>query len=119
MPGGNGTGPIGLGPMTGGGRGYCAVPYPGRGRGPFAGRGFGRGRGWRYWQCATGIPGWARVQRGWPAFGGEPYPYSTEMTANEEVDMLREETESLKAELSDIQGRICDLEKTKGSKGNG
>lgn len=26
MPGLNGTGPRGIGPMTGGGRGYCAVP---------------------------------------------------------------------------------------------
>jgi hypothetical protein len=26
MPGFNGTGPRGMGPMTGGGRGYCVVP---------------------------------------------------------------------------------------------
>ena len=26
MPGFNGTGPYGRGPMTGGGRGFCAVP---------------------------------------------------------------------------------------------
>ncbi|HHY39301.1 MAG TPA: DUF5320 domain-containing protein [Clostridia bacterium] len=26
MPGFDGTGPLGLGPFTGGGRGYCAVP---------------------------------------------------------------------------------------------
>lgn len=26
MPGFNGTGPRGMGPMTGGARGYCAVP---------------------------------------------------------------------------------------------
>ena len=26
MPGFDGTGPRGMGPMTGGGRGYCAVP---------------------------------------------------------------------------------------------
>ena len=30
MPGFDGTGPCGRGPMTGGGRGYCAVPQPGR-----------------------------------------------------------------------------------------
>jgi len=29
MPGFDGTGPMGLGPMTGGGRGYCAVPVTG------------------------------------------------------------------------------------------
>ena len=29
MPGFDGTGPRGTGPMTGGGRGYCAVPQAG------------------------------------------------------------------------------------------
>ena len=27
MPGFDGTGPLGQGPMTGGGRGFCAMPY--------------------------------------------------------------------------------------------
>ena len=79
MPGFDGTGPLGQGPMTGGGRGFCAVPYRSYGpygygfRGPFpfygrrsygpvfgAGRGglpwggdrgrvFGGGRGFRRW----------------------------------------------------------------------
>lgn len=51
MPGFDGTGPMGMGPMTGGGRGWCnpSVPY-GRpyfsgGFGPWFGRGRGRGRG--------------------------------------------------------------------------
>ena len=63
MPGFDGTGPRGMGPMTGGGRGYCN-PYasayglrtgygfrPGYGASfgrPFwGGGGFGRGRGYR------------------------------------------------------------------------
>jgi len=29
MPGFDGTGPRGLGPMTGGGRGFCAIPLSG------------------------------------------------------------------------------------------
>ncbi|ODS38928.1 hypothetical protein BEH94_06335 [Candidatus Altiarchaeales archaeon WOR_SM1_SCG] len=58
MPGFNGTGPRGLGPMTGGGRGFCAVPVSkptssnvsAEGQQPlftgvFQGIGFGRGRG--------------------------------------------------------------------------
>ena len=68
MPGFDGTGPNGQGPMTGGGRGYCALPtqsgapnqqgalgfwsrlrgfWPGAGIGvrPFGGRGGGRGMG--------------------------------------------------------------------------
>jgi hypothetical protein len=39
MPGFDGTGPLGQGPMTGGGRGFCAMPY--RGYGP-SGYGFRR-----------------------------------------------------------------------------
>ena len=31
MPGFDGTGPLGLGPMTGRGMGYCAIPLPGPG----------------------------------------------------------------------------------------
>ena len=57
MPWGDGTGPWGLGPMTGRGFGYCAgyphpgfvVPFPRGGRWFWWGRGFwGRGRGWRW-----------------------------------------------------------------------
>ena len=41
MPAGNGTGPLGLGPMTGRAAGYCAgYPVPGY-MNPVAGRGFG------------------------------------------------------------------------------
>ncbi len=39
MPGFNGTGPMGQGPMTGGGRGFCAMPSY-RGYGPY---GYGMG----------------------------------------------------------------------------
>ena len=90
MPGGDGTGPAGLGPMTGRAAGFCAgysVPgymnpipgrgYFGRGRG-FYGRGAGRGggRGRRNWYYATGLPGWARAAQGLPAWGGRAtYPY--------------------------------------------
>lgn len=34
MPGFDGTGPLGMGPMTGRGMGYCAVGYPSYGRVP-------------------------------------------------------------------------------------
>lgn len=48
MPRGDGTGPLGMGPMTGRGAGYCAgFRFPGYLN--FGGRslGFGRGRGYR------------------------------------------------------------------------
>ena len=86
MPGGDGTGPMGLGPMTGRAAGYCAGygvpgymnPIPGRGYFGW-GRGFwgaGRGRGWRGWYRATGMPGWVRAAYGMPAWGmPRPVPY--------------------------------------------
>jgi len=80
MPGGDRTGPWGRGPMTGRRAGYCAGfsvpgyanPIPGSG-GMGCGRGWGRGRGWRNWYRATGLPGWVRADYGYPAFGGWAY----------------------------------------------
>lgn len=81
MPGGDGTGPAGMGPMTGRAAGYCAgYPVPGF-MNPIPRRGFwgggrgGGGRGRRNWFYATGMPGWARAGYGYPAFGGAA-PYS-------------------------------------------
>ena len=102
MPRGDGTGPMGLGPMTGRGAGYCegfstpgyANPMPGRGV-YGRGRGFygrGRGRGWRYWQRAT---------RDIPA----------EVTSQQEIDFLKNEADFLKNQLEDIHNRIEILEK--------
>ncbi|MDI3543476.1 MAG: hypothetical protein PWP57_1081 [Candidatus Atribacteria bacterium] len=123
MPGGDRTGPLGLGPMTGRGAGYCAGfsapgyanPIPDRGRIGFGrgwGRGyFGRGRGWRNWYWATGLPGWTRVNYGYPAFGGWAYPYNPMSTPQAEAELLREQAELLKQTLEDIQNRISTLEK--------
>ena len=45
MPAGDGTGPMGMGPMTGRGAGYCSgYGAPGWSN-PIPGRGFGLGRG--------------------------------------------------------------------------
>ena len=116
MPGGDRTGPWGLGPMTGRAAGYCAGysvpgymnPIPGRGWG----RGyFGRGRGWRSWYWATGLPGWARAGYGYPAFGSRAYPYSYAPAPEEEAEALRQQAELLKQTLEDIQNRISALEK--------
>jgi Family of unknown function (DUF5320) len=56
MPGRDGTGPLGLGPLTGGRRGYCAGAVQGTGR--------GHGRGWRNQFYATGLTGWQRAAHG-------------------------------------------------------
>ena len=59
MPGGDGTGPGGMGPMTGRAAGYCAgYSAPGY-MNPIAGRGYGgwgRGGGGRYGAPVTLIP---------------------------------------------------------------
>jgi len=113
MPRGDGTGPWGLGPMTGRGAGYCAGypvpgfmnPYRGRlGLGFGYGRGFGRGRG---------------LGRGfWPAY---PYPiaypipytggfYQPPVEPKQEMEMLTEEAKALKEQLEAINKRITELE---------
>jgi hypothetical protein len=63
----------------------------------------GRGRGWRNWYRATGLPGWARA--------GYGYPYAPLFTAKEEKNFLREEAEFLRKQLEKIQNRLSDLEK--------
>ncbi len=61
MPGGDRTGPGGMGPMTGRAAGFCAgYSVPGY-MNPIPGRGFGFGRGGfghRNLYYATGLTGW-------------------------------------------------------------
>jgi hypothetical protein len=121
MPGGDRTGPSGLGPMTGRRAGYCAgysVPgymNPAPGYGAY-GRGRGGGRGRRYWYHATGIPGWSRAQYDYPAWGGvlppqAPYPYAQEQLPAQEMEMLKQEADFLREQLDAIQKRMDTLEK--------
>ena len=112
MPAGDGTGPMGYGPMTGRGMGICAGfptpgytnPTPGRGRGMGRGwgRGWGRGRGWRHGYYPMGVPG------GPPAYGVAPYyaPPSGE----HEAQALRTQAEYLEGTLGEIRKRITELE---------
>ena len=129
MPGGDGTGPRGLGPMTGRAAGYCAgYPVPGymnpiAGRGYFGGgRGMGRGggRGRRNWYYATGLSGWARAAQGLPAWGGGgayPYnPWGAEITPQQESEMLKEQARAMQEEINSINERIKELESTAKSK---
>jgi hypothetical protein len=68
MPGGDGTGPMGMGPMSGRAAGDCSgnTNTPG-GRGLGGGRG---GRGRRNQFRATGLTGQQRAAAGMRAFGG-------------------------------------------------
>ena len=101
MPAGDRTGPLGAGPMTGRGAGYCggnAAPGfanwgPGRG----LSRGFGGGgHGWRHMFYATGLPGWMR-------FGTAPAP-------EQELAALKAQAESLKNQLDAINQRMAAME---------
>jgi len=80
MPGGDGTGPMGMGPMTGRAAGFCAgYPVPGT-MNPIAGRGFGFGRG-RGFGFGRGLGLGFRGGRGpfgglrasWGGYWGAPY----------------------------------------------
>ena len=120
MPGGDRTGPVGQGPTTGRGAGFCAgYPTPGftnppRGRG--GGRGFGRGGGgggWRHrhWHHATGLPGW---HHGWMA--GPPYelpfgaPVAPMMSKEQELQALKNQAKYFEQALEDLRGRIHEIE---------
>lgn len=120
MPGGDRTGPAGMGPMTGRSAGYCAGfgvpgymnPIPGRG---FWGRGRGRGggRGWRNWYYATGLTGWQRAAMGAPAWGyGVPYaaPVAQQMSSEQELEVLKQQASNFEVALEDIRKRIEELE---------
>ena len=88
MPRGDGTGPMGSGPMTG--------------RRFGGGGGFGgRGRGWRHCFKATGLPGWARAGRGTPSAALAP-----QMTQEQEVAALKGQAQCFEKALEDIKKRI-------------
>ncbi len=108
MPGGDGTGPMGLGPMTGRGAGFC-VSYetpgftniiPGRGN-----AGFGRGRG-RGMGCGMGI-GWRHGRR------YQSTPLATQPVSYQpasELLSLKNQAKSLGEALQAINNRISELE---------
>ena len=109
MPGFDGTGPMGRGAMTGGGRGYCVVALNDESVMPLNGRGAqgrGRGRGFRNCFYATGVPGWMRAQQGFQAFGNFP----TQASKEDDLATLKNKAAHLKEELEAIQARVQALE---------
>jgi hypothetical protein len=104
MPGGDGTGPSGLGPRTGRAAGYCArYPVPGY-MNPILGRGYyrGGGRGRRNLYYATGLTGWQR--------GAYSYSPGIQTITNEqELAELKNEAEYLENELKEIKKRIQEI----------
>jgi hypothetical protein len=112
MPGGDGTGPAGLGPMTGRAAGYCAgYPVPGY-MNPIGGRGYGGwGRGGGAWRRPFYGPAYG------PAYGAAapyPAPYAAPiapgMTKEQQLDALKGQAEFLQSTLDGIRKRIEELE---------
>ncbi|MBN2225922.1 MAG: DUF5320 domain-containing protein [candidate division Zixibacteria bacterium] len=124
MPGGDRTGPMGAGPMTGRGAGYCAGytmpgymnPVWGRnfGQGGYGygfGRGFGRG---------FGMGRGRGFGRGWGMGMGRqamPYPYypdqgdvASQPTAENELAYLKDQAKYFGDALENINKRIAKLE---------
>lgn len=100
MPGGNGTGPMGMGPMTGRAAGYCAgYQMPGYAN-PLGGCGFGRG--FRFGGGRARGFGFGRGSR----WGAMPYAAPS---AELEQDALRSQAENLEAALEDIRKRLADM----------
>jgi hypothetical protein len=101
MPGFNRTGPGGINPMSGGGRGLCGHPG-GTGGPPAGGRAFfgrGSGRGWRNQYYATGLSRW---QRG--TFWNAPD------TAEGEKHTLKNEADLLRARLQALEERLAAMQ---------
>jgi hypothetical protein len=81
MPGFDGTGPRGTGPMTGGGRGFCS-PYSAR-------------ASWRPFGISRRV--------------GYNYPFGSVTTRGQEIDFLKNEAQELKRTLEEINTRIKEL----------
>ncbi len=117
MPRGDATGPMGMGPMTGRGAGFCAgynMPgYLNNAAGRGLGRGFGRGGrgggfGWRNRFFATGVPGWA-----W--FGGYAAGYQN-VDPETEKQALKNQADFLENELKSVKVRLDEIESGKKTK---
>lgn len=104
MPGGDGTGPMGRGSMTGRGLGFCAgVAIP-----ALAGFALGRsrGRGRRTTFHATGLTGWQRAAMA----AGAATPESASPAVNVGKQTLATEIETMQSQLDAMRKRLAEME---------
>jgi hypothetical protein len=103
MPGFDGSGPLGEGPMSGGGFGYCGSAWRQTTRPIFRGHygrvGMGRSFG-GFGRASARTHGWTRRRQS-----------PRRLDGNTELVSLKEEAEDLRAYLKDIESRISELEK--------
>lgn len=131
MPGGDRTGPMGAGPMTGRAAGFCAgssnqghmSPAGRPGWGPGQGYGWGRSGGWggcgmgRRRGRGQGRGGGVGLGWGGPNAGGYPGHFGGLAPSREdELDMLKQQASQMEAVLDDIRKRMDDLETNKPEK---
>lgn len=116
MPRGDGTGPAGMGPMTGRAVGYCsgsAVPgYANRWGGRGSGVGFGAGAGWgrgRGWGWRAGGPGYGYLPPAYPEAPAAGW-YGTPQGKDAELSSLKAQADMLSESLVNIQKQIKLLE---------
>ncbi len=112
MPGRDGTGPSGMGPMTGRGMGVCSgnpQPFTGFGRGFGRGMGYGRGFG-------SGFGGGARFRRrcfagypAGPAYGSPGAGYPAPVDPQAERAYLEGEAGAMQNALDQIRKRLDEL----------
>ena len=98
MPGFDGTGPRGMGSMTGGGRGFCAVPLP---------------AAWPAYMGRVAYPPYG-VPWGTPYYGAGPatpgaVPFAPQMPREQELDFLKNQTQAMRGQLEQIEARIQQL----------
>ena len=94
MPGFDGTGPRGMGPMTGGGRGFCSP--------------WGIGAAYRGYGMPSGT-GYGYPYYGQPATPGVA-PFAPQVTREQELDFLKSQAQAVKGQLEQIESRMRELE---------
>ena len=89
MPGFDGTGPMGMGPMTGGGRGFCSPWGIGAALRPY------------------GLPRRAPYA---PRYGAYSFgPFAPRVTREQELEFLKSEAQALRNGLKELEAKIAQL----------
>ncbi len=94
MPGFDGTGPLGMGPMTGGGRGFCSP--------------WGVGAALRTYGLPRWVPYAPPYYRAY-GFGS----LAPRMTREQELEFLKTDAQTLREELKELENRIAQLSAAK------
>lgn len=112
MPRGDGTGPMGFGPMSGRGAGFCASTPPAHdyrktrpGFGMSSGMGFGKGRNFGKVFCRAGMPGMTRFDYRLNEGLNTSVTDEKEFLGNQ-VEFLEERLQQVKKHLNEFNEEI-------------